>query len=203
MRRIGRVSRWPYLAGQRKSQSLPVPIPASLQIRRRASPHPDQPTAPGARVTTALYCCPSGSTQVKGTPLPGCCWSSRSVSAVSDATDSPEDLLFGPAPARRRAVKSPRRRIARSSTSTPANVSAAWSRAHPAYSCAAATSNRSTAECATNASTSTASGPGPSQRRDRLIASGFDELVSKADWIRKDRLVASRHLDQPELSEPA
>ena len=40
-------------------------------------------------------------------------------------------------------------------------------------------------------------------RFPRLIASGFDELVSKADWIGKDRLVASRHLDQAELSEPA
>jgi hypothetical protein len=40
-------------------------------------------------------------------------------------------------------------------------------------------------------------------RRHALIASGFDELVSKADWIRKDCLVASRHLDQPELAQPA
>ena len=37
----------------------------------------------------------------------------------------------------------------------------------------------------------------------RLIASGFDELVSKADWICEEHLVASRHLDQPELPEPA
>src|SRR6185312_16594937 len=36
-----------------------------------------------------------------------------------------------------------------------------------------------------------------------LVASGFDELVSKPNWVRKDRLVASRHLDQPERSEPA
>jgi hypothetical protein len=37
----------------------------------------------------------------------------------------------------------------------------------------------------------------------RLITSGFDELVSKADWICEEHLVASRHLDQPELPEPA
>jgi len=39
--------------------------------------------------------------------------------------------------------------------------------------------------------------------RRALVASGFDELVSELDWVRKDRLVASRHLDQPERSEPA
>jgi hypothetical protein len=36
-----------------------------------------------------------------------------------------------------------------------------------------------------------------------LFASCFDELVSKADWICEEHLVASRHLNQPELPEPA
>jgi hypothetical protein len=42
------------------------------------------------------------------------------------------------------------------------------------------------------------------QREGRaLVSSGLDEFVSKADWIRKDCLVASRHLNQPELPESA
>jgi len=43
----------------------------------------------------------------------------------------------------------------------------------------------------------------PAEGIPRLIASRFNELVSKADWVCEDRLVASRHPDQPELSEPA